>query len=82
MQHAQGAIKHKKKPTNLSVRVDLLQIAREDDLNLSGILENSLLDYCKKKSERMWLEENKSGIEAYNERIERNGVFASKHRMF
>lgn len=82
MKHARDEIKHKKKATNLSVRVDLLKIAREDDLNLSGMLENSLLDYTKKKREMMWLEENKAGIEAYNERIERSGVFASKHRRF
>jgi antitoxin CcdA len=82
VQQTQGEIKHKKKPTNLSVRVDLLQVARADDLNLSGMLENCLLDYSRKKRERVWLEENRAGIEAYNERIERNGVFALKHRNF
>ncbi len=72
----------KRKPTNLSVRVDLLRIAREDQLNLSNMLENGLLEYCKKKREKEWLEENKQWIEAYNERVERNGVFAGKFRRF
>jgi antitoxin CcdA len=82
MQTAQSKARPKRKATNLSVRVDLLQIAREDNLNLSGMLENSLLDYCKKKREKDWVEENKAGIDAYNDRIDRNGVFASKHRRF
>jgi len=34
----------KRKRTNLSVRVDLLQIAREDNLNLSGMLESKRFD--------------------------------------
>lgn len=72
----------KRKPTNLSVRVDLLQVAREDNLNLSGMLESSLLDYCKRKREMEWVAENKDGIEAYNDRIDRSGIFASKHRRF
>jgi antitoxin CcdA len=78
----QSKEKPKRKPTNLSVRVDLLQIAREDNLNLSGMLESTLLDYCKKKREKEWVEENKEGIEAYNDRIDRSGVFATKHRGF
>jgi antitoxin CcdA len=82
MQPAQIKEKQKRKPTNLSVRVDLLQIAREDNLNLSGMLESCLLDYCKEKRGREWVEENMEGIASYNERIDRNGVFASRHRRF
>ena len=82
METAQEKTKPKRKPTNLSVRVDLLQIAREDGLNLSGMLENTLLDYCKKKREKQWVEENMAGIEAYNERIDGSGIFASKLRRF
>lgn len=72
----------KKKPTNLSIRLDLLEVARQDNLNLSAMLEASLIEYCKRKREKQWLEENKEGIEAYNERIDRNGVFGAKYRRF
>lgn len=72
----------KKRPTNLSIRIDLLEVAREDNLNLSSMLESTLIEYCKKKRERQWLEENKEGIKAYNERIDRNGVFGAKYRRF
>jgi antitoxin CcdA len=68
-------------PTKIKASVDLLQTAREGD-NLSGMLESGLLDHCKKEREKEWLGANKAGIEAYNERIDRNGVFASKHRRF
>ena len=82
MQTTQSKDKPKRKPTNLSVRVDLLQIAREDNLNLSGMLESTLLEYCKRKQEQEWIEENQEGIAAYNDRIDRNGVFGSKQRRF
>lgn len=82
MQIADNTEKPKRKPTNLSVRVDLLQVARENNLNLSRVLEMALLDYCKKKREQLWVAENREGINAYNERIDRDGVFASKHRRF
>lgn len=72
----------RKKATNLSIRIDLLEVARQDNLNLSSMLENTLVDYCKKKRERQWLEENREGIEGYNERIDRNGVFGAKYRRF
>ena len=82
MQPDKIKVRPKRKATNLSVREDLLQIARKDGLNLSGMLESSLLDYCNKKRENDWLAENKAGIEAYNDRIDRDGVFAAKHRRF
>jgi antitoxin CcdA len=62
-------------PSTLSVREDLLQMAREDNLDLSGMLEVCLLDYCKGKREKEWLEENREGIASFNERIDRNGIF-------
>jgi antitoxin CcdA len=68
-------------PTKSKASVDLLHSVREGD-NLSGTLKTGLLDHCKEGREKEWLKENKSGIEAYNDRIDRNGVFASKHRRF
>jgi antitoxin CcdA len=82
MEHAVAEKSTRKKATNLSVRADLLEIARSDGLNLSSMLEQTLLDYCKKKRESQWLEENKEGIAAYNERIDRDGIFGAKFRRF
>ena len=82
MEFAKEITKPERKPTSLSVRVDLLQIAHADRLNLSDMLENSLLDYCEKKRVKKWMEENRAGIDAYNERIDRSRIFASKLRRF
>lgn len=54
----------------------------EISFNVPSMLQDSLVDYCNKKSESHWLKDNMAGIEAYNERIERGGVFASKYRRF
>ena len=74
----QNRAEPKRRRTKLSVRADLLKIAHENNLNLSEMLEHGILDYCGTK----WLEENKGGIEAYNEQIDRNGVIAKSHRSF
>jgi post-segregation antitoxin (ccd killing protein) len=82
MQPARNASKPKKKPANVSVRVDLLNIAREDKLNLSGLLESSLIDYCKKKQEKEWLEKNRKAISDMNAFVEECGVFSDGRRLF
>lgn len=55
-----------KKPVNVSIRSDLLEKARQHEINLS----------------RAWLERNRAAIEAYNERVERDGVFSDGLRTF
>lgn len=82
MQLAQKIAKPKRKPTNLSVRTDLLEMAREDNLNLSSLLEGSLIDYGKKKREKEWLEKNKKAIGDMNKFVEEYGVFSEGRRLF
>ena len=82
MQSAHTETKPKKKPTNVSVNADLLKIAREDHLNLSGMLENCLIDYCKKKKEKEWLEQNRKAISDLNAFTEECGVFSDDRRLF
>lgn len=71
-----------KKPTNLSVNGDLLKKARECGLNLSAILEAALVEQVKQSQRERWLRENREAIDAYNEHIERNGVFSDELRSF
>ena len=71
-----------KKAVNLTANVDLVAKAKENKLNLSEIFEEALLTKLREIHQQEWLENNKAGIEAYNERIERNGIFASKFRRF
>lgn len=71
-----------KRPTNLSVNGDLLRKARECNLNLSAIFEAALVEQVKKSQRERWLRENREAIDAYNEHIERNGVFSDELRSF
>lgn len=71
-----------KKPTNLSINSDLLQKARELEINLSATLEQALTNQLKAKQAQQWLEQNRSAIAAYNKSVEENGVFSDGLRSF
>ena len=71
-----------KKPTNLSVRTDLLEEARALGINLSQTLETALATEVKKAKEKQWLEENRAGIEAYNREVAEHGLFSDAFRQF
>ncbi len=72
----------KKKPTNLSVNSDLLRQAKEYNINLSHTLEETLKEKVRAEKIKRWQEENKEFIEAYNKRIEEEGVFGEEYRCF
>jgi antitoxin CcdA len=71
-----------KKATNLSINADLLRQARELNINLSQTLEQSLSEVVRDAKKQKWLAENHDAIEAYNQRIEANGVFSDGLRRF
>ncbi len=71
-----------KKATNLSINADLLSKAREMDINLSATLERALLEALKKRLGEQWLLENKAAIAAYNDHMEKHGVFSDGLRSF
>lgn len=71
-----------KKSANLSIRSDLLQVAKNDNINLSKMLEQVLIDYCNKKQQREWLEENKKAFGDYNRLIEEHGLYSDGRRLF
>lgn len=71
-----------KKPTNLSINSDLLQQAREHNVNLSQTLELRLAEILRDQKQREWQEENQAAIEEYNKRIEARGVFSDGLRQF
>jgi antitoxin CcdA len=68
--------KAKKRPVNLSIDETLLAEARGLKLNLSAVLERAL----EKEQAQRWLAENQEAIEAYNRRIEANGVWSDGWR--
>lgn len=71
-----------KRAANLSVNGDLLNKAKDLDINLSATLEQALAEALKKKQREQWLAENRQAINAYNEHVEAHGVFSDDLRNF
>lgn len=71
-----------KKATNLSVNENLLRKAKSLKINMSALLEEALVKAVTAKEQEQWLAENQSAIEAYNRRIESQGVFSDGLRSF
>jgi antitoxin CcdA len=71
-----------KRPTNVSVNADLLRQARDLNINLSQALEERLIERILTERQRRWRDENKVAIEAYNRRVELEGVFGDDLRQF
>lgn len=70
------------RPANLSVNGDLLNKARELDINLSATFELALAAALREKQRTQWLAENRTAIEAYNDHVEKHGVFSDGLRSF
>nr|WP_232116589.1 type II toxin-antitoxin system CcdA family antitoxin [Luteimonas sp. XNQY3] len=65
-----------KRATNVSVNQGLLEEARALEINLSATLEKALEAEVRARKRQRWLEENRGAIEAYNRRIERDGMLS------
>ncbi len=68
--------------TNLSARADIVREAKELGLNLSEVFESAVSDAIRRRRQELWLEENREAIDAYNARVERDGVFGDDWRKF
>jgi antitoxin CcdA len=77
-----AASKPQKKAVNLSINRDLLNRARNVDLNLSSILEAALEQRLQEQARERWLKDNRAGMEAYNEHVEKHGIFSDGLRAF
>jgi antitoxin CcdA len=75
-------VRRRKKATNLSVDEHLLQRARLLKLNLSQVLEAGLAEAIRREEGAEWLRRNRAALEAYNEHIEKHGVFSDGLRTF
>ena len=71
-----------KRAANLSINADLLSKAKELDINLSATLEHALVEALRKRQRDQWVAENQAAIEAYNEHVEKHGVFSDGLRSF
>ncbi len=71
-----------KKPVNLSLNGDLLKISKDLGLNLSGLAEEAIAQAVRNRLAEVWLSENADAIQAYNKRVESQGVFSDGLRNF
>jgi len=71
-----------KRATNVSVRSDLLDAAREVGINLSAALERALSEELAEAKRKKWRQENRVAIAAYNEHVDKHGVFSDEVRGF
>lgn len=71
-----------KKSANLSINSDLLQQAKQLNINLSQTLEQHLTEIIRQAQRSQWLAENKSALDEYNRRIEKHGTFSDGLRRF
>ncbi len=71
-----------KKATNLSLNSDLVQKAKDENINLSFIVEHAIAEELRKRKEIIWKQENKQAIESYNESVTNIGMFSDDLRSF
>jgi antitoxin CcdA len=71
-----------KKPTNLSLNSDLLKKTKLLNINLSATLEQALRTKLAEKEAENWASNNKMAIKAYNNFVEKNGLFVDEYRSF
>lgn len=71
-----------KKAVNLSIDAELLARARKLDVNLSAMLEQVLRDKTRQVEARRWVDENREAIEAFDRRVERDGIWSDGLRRF
>jgi len=79
---AQNSPKVTRKPTNVSLPTDLLERARELNVNLSRASERGLREEVEAAEASAWAEKNAGFIAEMNARIERDGLPLDEYRMF
>jgi antitoxin CcdA len=72
----------RKRGTNISLRADLVEEARELGVSLSSACEQGLAAAVKAEKERRWLIENKPALDSWNSYIAEYGLPLAKYRTF
>lgn len=71
-----------RRATNVSLDQELVEAARELDINLSRACEQGLAREIKATREARWREENAEAIARYNAHIAKHGLALAKYRRF
>jgi antitoxin CcdA len=71
-----------RRPTNVTLPVDMLTEARALGLNVSQACEQGLKAEIARSRAAQWLDENREAIASSNEYVERHGLPLSEFRQF
>jgi antitoxin CcdA len=82
MSNRASNVRRRKRAANLSVDEGLLQRAKRLNLNLSQVLEQGLAEAIRRREADEWLKRNRAALDAYNEHVEKHGVFSEGLRSF
>ena len=72
----------RKRAINLSLDGELLERAKRLGLNVSRVLEEGLARAIREREAGEWLRRNRAALEAYNQQVEKHGVFSDGLRAF
>lgn len=71
-----------KKPTNLTLNIEVLAEAKKLGINISRACDAFLETLVKQEKERLWKLENAKFVASYNETINEEGLPLAKWRSF
>ncbi|MFA7059431.1 MAG: type II toxin-antitoxin system CcdA family antitoxin [Pedobacter sp.] len=63
---------------NLTANSDLLRLSRSKKVNLSALLEKSMIEFLKQNELVQWREENRESFDSYNRMIETDGMLSEE----
>ncbi len=73
---------HGKRATNLSLSSDVLEAAKDLEINISQVCDNYLRELVRREQERQWREDHAEFIAAYNSTVESEGLPLDEWRSF
>ena len=71
-----------RRPTNVSLRSDLIEEARSLNINISQACESGLEASVAKTRAERWIEENRDAIEYWNRYVDEHGLPLERYRQF
>jgi len=71
-----------KRPTNLSLSIDVLNAAKQLDINLSQVCDAHLRDVVRQQLERQWRAEHADFVTAYNATLHAEGLPLDEWKSF
>lgn len=69
-----------KRATNVSLRADLIDEAKQLGINISEACEQGLAEEVSRSRREAWLEENLPALEAWNQWVRENGIPYAEYR--